>query len=952
MDGSGDLPPEAKPPKLLDGEDEGPAQPPVPPGGNDDLEDLLADDLDYDEDEDEYGDIDELPDFASKQAQEVHTAIKSTNEVVEKHEGVLTETKESLAVMREHLKNVGMEVGHTSDLVNAKKKEIETEDHLAQLVIRESGRYQQEFHRLEESNESFDDKLNMVQNQIYQGNEKIDDFKVQMNWNQEELEQWTLASKQKEDDNLAMQRYTRADEIRIKEISLQIEKLTQKLIEAKANLENEATETQARQIELDRTAEEFRALHQERQTLVRQWQDTIDAIKRRDDTIQELAVAYGDEKRKHAEQVENLQMQRDHLKGILDENMDVEARTSLLERQVQKQRVDLSDSQQRLQEFTDELEVLKSELASSAAALLKKRQEVGSAAKSLEEKKVLLEDARRKYQQVKKRLEEEVVATQETELSAKDAEQRLAAEEARLKKQQTQVAQLKDVMFRQSQSLFAFRQEEANLIAEISGSQAAGRNLQSKIRSLDQESMRQQELIYNAEFQIQQMERKVARGLGERSDEEKRKLNEQISGLEASLEAVKEQRKMLNTQCRKLNNELRGALRKKEETEAAKVELQARIQELEIETTSQTSTLDRLTREKEEKMVQSDVMKLEVKRLRDALNFKADKVYSLENRKEQLVLSMEERKQEIAVHQDVQRAHLKAAEEEKHKITVELGTRKHAVEKIRDKFETLVKVSAVRAEEDGQQKSQAYYIIQAAQRREEIQRTGDELDEVIRKDEKEIRALSHTLKHLAAKNTNYRIAHQRVEMTGEVTEKMRRLREEAKLAKDALFKRKKELQRLRTDLEEDQQRLEQVEQQAARLEERNTHLSSARQQMQEELEAQRQNITHVDTRIAKFSQAHREKIGVDAETAQEKLFRVADMKDMVQNVLYTLGQLSQEYPEMKSALDEALRDHELTMPNRPASQAARRHPADTPISMNPADDARGSMDPAQFGFGI
>ena len=33
---------------------------------------------------------------------------------------------------------------------------------------------------------------------------------------------------------------------------------------------------------------------------------------------------------------------------------------------------------------------------------------------------------------------------------------------------------------------------------------------------------RQQELLYNAEFQIQQIERKVARGLGERSDEENR----------------------------------------------------------------------------------------------------------------------------------------------------------------------------------------------------------------------------------------------------------------------------------------------------------------------------------------------------------------------------------------------------------------------------------------------
>lgn len=83
---------------------------------------------------------------------------------------------------------------------------------------------------------------------------------------------------------------------------------------AQAKLESETTETQARQIELDRTAEEFRSLHAERQRLVRQWQDTIEAMHRRDVTIQELATQYAEEKRKQAERVENLQQQREQLK--------------------------------------------------------------------------------------------------------------------------------------------------------------------------------------------------------------------------------------------------------------------------------------------------------------------------------------------------------------------------------------------------------------------------------------------------------------------------------------------------------------------------------------------------------------------------------------------------------------------------------------------------------------
>lgn len=66
--------------------------------------------------------------------------------------------------------------------------------------------------------EEAQDKLNTVQNAMFSANEGMDRFKLQMNWNQEELEQWALAAKQKEEDNLALQKYTRADDVKIKEL--------------------------------------------------------------------------------------------------------------------------------------------------------------------------------------------------------------------------------------------------------------------------------------------------------------------------------------------------------------------------------------------------------------------------------------------------------------------------------------------------------------------------------------------------------------------------------------------------------------------------------------------------------------------------------------------------------------------------------------------------------------
>ena len=51
------------------------------------------------------------------------------------------------------------------------------------------------------------------------------------------------------------------------------------------------------QIELDRTAEAFKVLHYERQGLVKQWQDAIDTMRRRDVEINEIAEKFAGAKK-------------------------------------------------------------------------------------------------------------------------------------------------------------------------------------------------------------------------------------------------------------------------------------------------------------------------------------------------------------------------------------------------------------------------------------------------------------------------------------------------------------------------------------------------------------------------------------------------------------------------------------------------------------------------------
>merc|ERR1719329_1257 len=260
--------------------------------------------------------------------------------------------------------------------------------------------------------------------------------------------------------------------------------------------------------------------------------------------------------------------------------------------------------------------------------------------------------------------------------------------------------------------------------------------------------------------------------------------------------------------------------------------------------------IKRETKDLEEITVLNDLARLEVRRLRDLLSAKSDVVYSLENRKQQLLLSMDERRQEIAVHRDVLKAEFKALNEDKHKVTMELRERQANVERLKSRFEAVA-----RSADEGEH-SQAYYIIKAAQKREELQRKGDTLDQDVRKCEREIRALQTTLDHLNTRNTAFRESFQKVDLKGSDVEILKHLEERTKLNKEALFRKKKELQRLTTDLEEDSRRLDQVKAQNEKMVKQKDHLINAKNQVADELDTQQQEQTTLLDKIRKVVSKH------------------------------------------------------------------------------------------------
>jgi len=187
------------------------------------------------------------------------------------------------------------------------------------------------------------------------------------------------------------------------------------------------------------------------------------------------------------------------------------------------------------------------------------------------------------------------------------------------------------------------------------------------------------------------------------------------------------------------------------------------------------------------------------------------KVYNLENRKYQLEMSMQEREKEISVHHDVLKAELKAAEEERHKVAVDLSERLNKVKNLKIKYESFVQKNKGSDGSEGiAEHSQAYYVIKAAQEREELQRKGDELNAKIIQSEKELKALDNTLSHLKNRNSNYRDGYLNKGITSKEINQKDQLDQQMKAASEAIFKKKKDLQQRVKEYEEDERRFNEI----------------------------------------------------------------------------------------------------------------------------------------------
>eukprot|EP00796_Vickermania_ingenoplastis_P009464 gene9464-6646_t len=628
----------------------------------------------------------------------------------------MDDQRKRLQFMREHLGNVRAEIVNTQGLTESKRKEVESLDNMRRLIERECGRLKQKHRHLKQSEEQIQDQITSLENRVFQGNLRMEEFKRAMDFNQEELDQWDEARRQKEEDELAIAQYSKQDEARIKELTLGVQKLEAMVKEQRRRLEEEMMASENAQIELDRCATEYRKLHDERSGLLDEWEQVVKSMADRDNAIRIAADQY-------SEGIEWL-MKRQGVKktlseeyeGLKEESSMLNYRIKDLEKKAQQLRDAIPTLRAQVQEMDDEVDVMREQVSRAIRDKKDLKMKLLNMDNEMEHKRREFGNIQKRREAASNRLQEEMEAAHDLQKQSDLIAQLLRDAQKMAKNLEKDVEQLSTVQFNANQELQGARNAQNDLLSHISGCQSEDKNMKAKISQLDGESFQQQVVLYNIEFNVQQMIKKVSRAKGDRTDRERKELQSKIDLLQKTLDELEQQHRVLDTQVKRVREDLRRSKVEIEKLEASKKAAEDRVLAINLECGHCNQDSKRLERDKEDSLVQVDTMQLQLNRLKQRLRQRSDELVDLEEQKQSLAADIVEREAEIAVHHNLLSVEAKMAEDERRRLVNELLERQKTLNAIRNRHEVLVG----KMDPSLVHLSQAQLVVEAAKEREDL----------------------------------------------------------------------------------------------------------------------------------------------------------------------------------------------------------------------------------------
>nr|PNR26383.1 hypothetical protein PHYPA_030958 [Physcomitrium patens] len=850
-----------------------------------------------------------LPDFANDENRELNIMVQEAERQLREVEDATQEQDDRTTVMEDHMKQVQEEITATQQRVEAKRKEIQTEQHLITMTTFQTARLKQE------------------------------------------LEQWKQAALQKYEDFVALESYQKYDDTRIKALRLDEVKASGDLTRVRKLLEAEMAETHSYQVQLHKTAVEFRyehdicLLHTERQEVIRQWERTIEMVHTRDKDIHRITEDFAANQqliRREKRILDNCDLK---LYNASEKRADMEKDIHSKNLDAQKQKEFLKQEMEKLKRAREALVNIKSDHFRNQHQYAKEVAKKAFFQEEVKRQKKMYQEARQQLKELREKVEDEYSHLDTLEKRTHTLEKLLHTEELNYKLAQKEVTDLQERHYKNSRKLFSLRASERDTIHEIKGGKSIAKTLVNRIAILEIELLKKEEKLYAADFQIQLLEGKVGRASGERSNAEEIETTRQVKELEAELDLLKKEEQAINDQMKKSVNEMRKSSRRKEDLETRKRKLNEKNAELSVECDAGMIGNKAMTKEREETALEDDLLQMEVQRLTDLLHSKADEVFNLDRLKQRLNKNMEDRKAEVDARQEVQRREMKIIAEELHDLKLKRQNLVLKIDKLQCKYDCL---RARMKTSDGVELTAEFYLDQMKSQREEIQKKGLDLSEKLRKARVDVNFLESAAKQITDSNNNLRTSLTENEKTIELEEESEKLKGDLQKSRDrARFKLREERSLLR-DLVEVEVKVQNREEELKTASNTSENLEYRIEHARKGIEEQTTKRKRAAARLNLFMRELRERAPPEEAKRICGEFVLSETRESAKDVLHKLKQLGMENPDYAQIIETRVNAEGFKLPTGPGSTRSSGSSGDSVVSLSSRIGKGKSKSPSRF----
>ena len=709
-------------------------------------------DFDESSSEDENNKLPEFANAANKRLNEIINRYRKEIKVIQKE---INEDSKILKILKDHKESVESQVETRDKMLTEMKKSNEIQKHTLELIKRQRGKIKFQKEKLIEEETNLKNRFNVIQNNISKANSKLDKYKLDTKYILEELENWALAAKEKEDDSANLNKYYQYDKYKINDLLVKIDILTNEVNELKENLQLEITDSIAANISLHKTTKQLKILHKERQDLLDELIKINNNMKIVSEEIKDNCDLYYKNKIDIEKDKEKLKKNIKIYDNSIQLNKDAEIKVKLEEQNINKLRQKLFENENNLNELNNDLRIKKGELISLGKELSNKHNSTKVLKDDLEKKNKKYQKAFKEYENKKKEIEDNKINFySEKEEKETIIKQNNLLQKA-LKQTKEDLEKEKNKLFEEGQNLFSLRDKESLLLKEIENGNNKKRILKSNIRKLENELIRQEDLYDGVNFKVNQLQKKIDWMKGKRPVEETNEISEKTEELENKISNLNNKLKDIENTIKLINEDIKNKDIEVRNNNNDKEKIINDIANLELENNKIEDDVNKIIKNKEELFFQQENLKGEIKKMYEKVKKEANDIFVNENKIIELKEDNLNKENEIKNHIEILNEEHKKVEDEKKDVLNKLNDKLNRGKELKLKYDEIINLRLKKNKNENSKNefhSEAYYVIKQVQEKEELFKEKEDIENKIDQTKKEIKNLKSILSELGNKN--------------------------------------------------------------------------------------------------------------------------------------------------------------------------------------------------------